>query len=129
MRAKAFGIKLYYTHIHLLSQTTAFHREPDQINPYTMLPAKATKRNSPPLSAAKRNTQRISESLPASRLKTPPDTSQSDPVFFFKANEDNGIFCQWYPATFTVAKQEMSDLVGQEIDPADPWTLIYFNCA
>ncbi|KAH7041486.1 uncharacterized protein B0I36DRAFT_392516 [Microdochium trichocladiopsis] len=66
---------------------------------------------------------------PVSRPKTPPDANQNDPVFFFKANEQNGAFCQWYPATFTVTKQEMSDLVGHEIDPDDPWTPIYFNCA
>lgn len=64
--------------------------------------------------------------------KTQQGTSSSatgDPVFFFKADEENGVFCQWYPATFTVRKEEMSRLVGHEIDAEDPWTPIYFNCA
>ncbi|KAJ1324338.1 NADAR domain-containing protein [Microdochium nivale] len=56
-------------------------------------------------------------------------TATSDPVFFFKADEEYGVFCQWYLATFTVSKEEMSRLVGHEIDPEDPWTPIYFNCA
>ncbi|KXJ89494.1 hypothetical protein Micbo1qcDRAFT_206429 [Microdochium bolleyi] len=55
--------------------------------------------------------------------------SQQDPLLFFKATEEHGIFCQWYPATFTVTKEDMSRLVGHEIDPDDPWTPIYFNCA
>ncbi|KAL2207108.1 DUF1768-domain-containing protein [Sarocladium strictum] len=52
-------------------------------------------------------------------------------VFFFKANEAYGEFCQWYPATFTISKAEMSDLVGHTIDEDDPegWQPIYFNCA
>jgi len=94
-----------------------------------MKPARAAWRNSPPLPAAKQNAQPISDPPAGTRLKTPPDTNKNDRVFFFKANEKNGAFCQWYPATFTVTKQEMSDLVGHEIDPGDPWTPIYFNCA
>jgi len=52
-------------------------------------------------------------------------------VFFFKANVACGEFCQWYPATFTISKAEMSDLVGYTIDEDDPegWQPIYFNCA
>ena len=53
------------------------------------------------------------------------------PVFFFKANEAHGEFCQWYPATFTVSKAEMSSLIGHPIDEDDPegFRPIYFNCA
>lgn len=52
-------------------------------------------------------------------------------VFFFKSNEIYDEFCQWYPATFTVSKAEMSDLIGHPIDEDDPegWQPIYFNCA
>ncbi|KAI6084253.1 hypothetical protein F4821DRAFT_243316 [Hypoxylon rubiginosum] len=53
------------------------------------------------------------------------------PLFFFKPNEAYGEFCQWFPATFTVSKAEMSDLVGHPIDEDDPegWQPIYFHCA
>lgn len=53
------------------------------------------------------------------------------PLFFFKPNEPYGEFCQWYPATFTISKVEMSSLVGHPIDEDDPegWHPIYFNCA
>lgn len=53
------------------------------------------------------------------------------PLFFFKPNEPFGEFCQWYPATFTASKADMSALVGHPIDPADPegWQPIYFHCA
>jgi hypothetical protein len=55
----------------------------------------------------------------------------NEPLFFFKPNEPYGEFCQWYPATFTVSKAEMSVLVGHPIDQDDPegWQRIYFNCA
>ncbi len=55
----------------------------------------------------------------------------NEPLFFFKPNEAHGEFCQWYPATFTVSKAEMSVLVGHPIDQDDPegWQRIYFNCA
>ncbi|KAI1377138.1 hypothetical protein F4677DRAFT_417491 [Hypoxylon crocopeplum] len=57
--------------------------------------------------------------------------SKSEPVFFFKPNEAHGEFCQWYPATFTVSKADMSSLIGHPIDEDDPegWQPIYFNCA
>lgn len=57
--------------------------------------------------------------------------SPNEPLFFFKPNEAYGEFCQWYPATFTVSKAEMSALVGHAIDKYDPegWQQIYFNCA
>jgi ribA/ribD-fused uncharacterized protein len=57
--------------------------------------------------------------------------SLNEPLFFFKPNEVYGEFCQWYPATFTVSKAEMSVLVGHTIDTDDPegWQQIYFNCA
>jgi ribA/ribD-fused uncharacterized protein len=53
------------------------------------------------------------------------------PLFFFKANESKGEFCQWYPATFTVSKAEISSLIGHNVDEDDPegWQPIYFNCA
>ncbi|KAH7312222.1 hypothetical protein B0I35DRAFT_50312 [Stachybotrys elegans] len=53
------------------------------------------------------------------------------PLFFFKPNEAHGEFCQWYPATFTVSKEEMSALIGHAIDADDPegWQPIYFHCA
>lgn len=55
----------------------------------------------------------------------------NEPLFFFKPNEAYGEFCQWYPATFTVSKGEMSRLIGHPIDEDDPegWQPIYFHCA
>ena len=57
--------------------------------------------------------------------------TEGNPLFFFKANEPYGEFCQWYPATFTVTKSEMSAIVGHPIDSDDPagWQPIYFSCA
>lgn len=71
--------------------------------------------------------QRTSQSPTASR--TAPRSPSAPPIFFFEPNEENGIFCQWYPSTFTVSKEDISRLVGHTIDPEDPWTPIYFNCA
>lgn len=53
------------------------------------------------------------------------------PLFFFKSNETHGEFCQWYSASFTVSKAEMSRLIGHPIDEDDPegWQPIYFKCA
>lgn len=71
--------------------------------------------------------QRTSQSPTASKTAlTPPS---APPIFLFKPNEKNGVFCQWYLITFTVSKKDMSRLVGHAIDPEDPWTSIYFNCA
>ncbi|EPE02350.1 hypothetical protein F503_03935 [Ophiostoma piceae UAMH 11346] len=58
-------------------------------------------------------------------------SDETKPLFFFKPNEPFGEFCQWYPATFTVSKADMSTVVGHPIDPADPegWQPIYFHCA
>lgn len=46
-------------------------------------------------------------------------------------NEPHGEFCQWFPATFTVGKDEMSALMGHPIDLTDPegWSPIYFHYA
>ncbi|KAI0387951.1 hypothetical protein F5Y04DRAFT_274807 [Hypomontagnella monticulosa] len=57
--------------------------------------------------------------------------NSNEPLFFFKPNEAHGEFCQWYPATFTVSKAEMSSIIGHPIDEEDPegWQPIYFNCA
>jgi ribA/ribD-fused uncharacterized protein len=53
------------------------------------------------------------------------------PLFFFKPDETHGEFCQWYPATFTVSKTELSQIVGHAIDEDGPegWQPIYFHCA
>lgn len=68
----------------------------------------------------------------SNKQSTAPLTSDpTEPLFFFKPNEAHGEFCQWYPATFTVSKAEMSTLVGHPIDEEDPegWQPLYFNCA
>ena len=53
------------------------------------------------------------------------------PLFFFMPNEPHGEFCQWFPATFTVGKDEISALMGHPIDLTDPegWSPIYFHCS
>ncbi|KAI4867014.1 hypothetical protein F4820DRAFT_415160 [Hypoxylon rubiginosum] len=74
---------------------------------------------------------RTSGALPKSTSGKEQHEDLSGPLFFFKPNEAHGEFCQWYPATFTVSKAEMSSLVGHNIDEDDPegWQPIYFNCA
>ncbi|CAK7229204.1 hypothetical protein SCUCBS95973_007142 [Sporothrix curviconia] len=68
---------------------------------------------------------------PAKPSTTGQNDKKGDPLFFFKANEPFGEFCQWYPATFTVSKADMSAIVGHPIDLTDPegWQPIYFHCA
>ncbi|KAF9881556.1 hypothetical protein CkaCkLH20_00702 [Colletotrichum karsti] len=68
------------------------------------------------------------------RSKPPSLPSGSDedmPVFFFMPQEKFKYcqFCQWYPATFTVSKPQMSQLVGRAVDEDDPFGSITFNCA
>lgn len=76
-------------------------------------------------------TNSTSPVLKEAQLRLSKPSNGDNIVFFFKANEAYGEFCQWYPATFTVSKAEMSDLVGHTIDEDDPegWQPIYFNCA
>ncbi|KAM0436687.1 hypothetical protein ACHAPT_002396 [Fusarium lateritium] len=50
-------------------------------------------------------------------------------LFFYMANAKHGEFCQWFPSIFTVSKAEISQLVGHDIDEADPDGWITFNCA
>ncbi|KAK7995721.1 hypothetical protein PG990_014494 [Apiospora arundinis] len=55
----------------------------------------------------------------------------AEPLLFFKANKAYGEFFQWYPATLTVGKSEMSPIVGHPIDGGEPevWNPIYFSYA
>jgi ribA/ribD-fused uncharacterized protein len=73
------------------------------------------------------------QTRPASNQQSavPSDSDPNEPIFFFKPNEEHGEFCQWYRATFTVSKAEMSTLIGHPIDEDDPagWQLLFFNCA
>lgn len=66
----------------------------------------------------------------------PLDSSQSQAqdsdtsyLFFHMPNAKHGEFCQWFPSIFTVSKAKISELVGRDIDEADPDGSITFNCA
>ena len=69
--------------------------------------------------------------MKARSKNTSSPSGPNDPLFFFKANEAHGEFCQWYPSKFTVSKAEMSAIIGHPIDEADPegWQVQYFNSA
>ena len=60
-----------------------------------------------------------STSTPSTGEPSSISQEEDNPLFFFKPNEPHGEFCQWYPATFTVNKAEMSTLVGHATDEAD----------
>jgi hypothetical protein len=81
----------------------------------------------------KARAKQCSKSSPRQAKPAPLPTSSDlhEPLFFFKANEAYGEFCQWYPAKFTVSKAEMSTVVGHPIDQEDPegWQPLYFDCA
>jgi ribA/ribD-fused uncharacterized protein len=43
-------------------------------------------------------------------------TTDNDPLFFYMPDDLHGEFSQWYPATFTVSKEEISSLIDQPIE-------------
>lgn len=55
--------------------------------------------------------------------------SNTSYLFFHMPNAKHGEFCQWFPSIFTVSKAKISELVGRDIDEADPDGSITFNCA
>ncbi|CAK7207385.1 hypothetical protein SEUCBS139899_010195 [Sporothrix eucalyptigena] len=87
--------------------------------PHKVANAAARSKKSPTRNTSNRNT------------KSAASIDDTSPLFFFKPNEPFGELCQWYPATFTVSKADMSEIVGHPIDLADPegWMPIYFHCA
>ncbi|KAF7550126.1 hypothetical protein G7Z17_g5926 [Cylindrodendrum hubeiense] len=53
------------------------------------------------------------------------------PLFFYMPNATHGEFCQWYPCTFTVSRDEIFRLVGHTTRTTsdDPDLDIKFNCS
>lgn len=58
-----------------------------------------------------------------------PNDVTEPPLFFYMPDAHFGDFCQWFPATFTVTKAEISNLVGHLVDEGDPDGSITFTCA
>lgn len=94
---------------------------------------KNAKKASPTRSPAQAQSQAQAQGTPTKSVVKSAQSADDDkkPLFFFKPNEPHGEFCQWFPATFTVDKADMSALVGHPIDQVDPegWSPIYFHCA
>ncbi|KAH6891471.1 hypothetical protein B0T10DRAFT_595710 [Thelonectria olida] len=73
-----------------------------------------------------KNRQVRPEEQPAKQPESDPG-----PLFFYMPDATNGEFCQWYPCTFTVSRDEISHLVGRTVTTASdgPESDITFNCS
>jgi ribA/ribD-fused uncharacterized protein len=70
------------------------------------------------------------QARPEESLPKEPE-SDPGPLFFYMPNATHGEFCQWYPCTFTVSREEISRLIGRTVMTTsdDPESDITFNCS